>query len=233
VLRFTRRCLPRPGLHRLRSSPDQPAPLGAVGRVNRPTSIGSAPTSTETAPAEVTPETFRTAVESLQRTIVRSDVRVEPIRPPQRLAPYSYALSADVLVDDDGETATGRLVLLHDPDGAEAWDGDLRLVAYASAEISEDMAGDPLLPEVGWSWLISSLEERSAGYTAAGGTVTQTTSTRFGDVHGPASTTSLELRGSWTPTHPELHAHLLAFVDLLDIAAGLPPEGVTALGRPT
>ena len=201
--------------------------------MNGPTSIGTAASARPpaTADTEIAPETFRLAVESLEAAVVRADVRVEPIRAPQRLAPYSYALSADVLTDEDDDAVTGRLVLLHDPDGAEAWDGDLRLVAFASAEISPDMAGDPMLPEVGWSWLISSLEDRNAGYTAAGGTVTQTTSTRFGDVHGPATTTSLELRGSWTPTQPDLGAHLAAFVDLLATAAGLPPEGVTALGR--
>lgn len=177
------------------------------------------------------PETFRVAVESLETTLARVEVRVEAIRAPQRLAPYSYALAAEVMADDDGEGATGRLVLLHDPDGADAWDGDLRLVAYASAELAADMAGDPLLPQVGWSWLTSALDERGAGYTAAGGTVTQTTSTRFGDVQGPSSTTSLELRGSWTPTGADLSAHLLAFVDVLATAAGLPPEGVTVLNR--
>jgi hypothetical protein len=183
-------------------------------------------------PAVDAPETFRTAVESLERVITRSEVRVEPIRAPQRLAPYSYAIAADVMADGDGDGATGRLVLLHDPDGADAWDGDLRLVAYASAELADDMAGDPMLPEVGWSWLTGALDDRGADYTAAGGTVTQTTSTRFGDVHGPSSTTSLELRGSWTPTTADLSAHLLAFVDVLATAAGLPPEGVTALSRP-
>lgn len=192
-----------------------------------------------TAPVDVvssgTPARFRAAVESLEAAVIRADVRVEPIRAPQRLAPYSYALSADVLAEDafeDGSGATGRLVLLHDPDGADAWDGDLRLVAYASADLSPDMAGDPLLPLVGWSWLTGALADRGAVYTAAGGTVTQTTSTRFGDVHGPASTTSLELRGSWTPMESALVAHLLAFVDVLAAAAGLPPEGVVALNRP-
>jgi hypothetical protein len=41
----------------------------------------------------------------------------------------------------------------------------------------------------------------------------------------------LELRGSWTPLEADLRLHLLAFVDLLAIAAGLPPEGVTLLDR--
>lgn len=178
-----------------------------------------------------TPQTFRSAVESLEATTVRSEIRVEPIRAPQRLAPYSYALAADVVASGDGEDATGRLVLLHDPDGGPAWNGDLRLVAYASAEIAADMAGDPLLPEVGWSWLTGALAERGADFTAAGGTVTQTTSTRFGDSAGPQTTTALELRASWTPTGPDLRAHLLAFADALAIAAGLPPEGITLLGQ--
>ncbi len=179
-----------------------------------------------TAPAE-----FRTAVSSLRATAVRPEVRVEPIRSPQRLAPWSYAVAADVRGADGTELATGRLVLLYDPDGAEAWDGVLRLVAFASAELEPDIAGDPLLPEVGWSWLTTALAERKAAHVAAGGTVTQTTSTRFGDLHGPRTTVALELRGSWTARTPNLGPHLLAFVDLLCTAAGLPPEGVTILNR--
>jgi hypothetical protein len=92
------------------------------------------------------------------------------------------------------------------------------------------MAGDPLLPQVGWSWLTEALEQHNAPHTAVGGTVTQTTSTRFGDVHGPASTTQIEMRASWTATEGDLTNHLLAFVDLLSTAAGLPPEGVSVLG---
>jgi hypothetical protein len=177
------------------------------------------------------PEPFRAAVAALEGTRVRPEVRVEPIRPPQRLAPWSYAVSADVIGADGEELATGRLVLLYDPDGAEAWDGQLRLVAFASAELEPDIATDPLLPEVCWSWLIGSLDERGARSTAAGGTVTQTNSTRFGDLHGPQTTVAIELRGSWTALDSDLAPHLIGFVDLLCTAAGLPPEGVTALPR--
>jgi Protein of unknown function (DUF3000) len=177
------------------------------------------------------PDVFRRAVEHLTTATVRREVRVEPLRPPQRLAPYSYAMSADVLDPDGNELATGRLVLLHDPDGHEAWDGVLRLVGYASADLDEQMGVDPMLPTVGWSWLTGALDERGAAYRAAGGTVTQTTSTRFGDVHGPSTTVALELRSSWTADDADLAPHLLAFVDLLCTAAGLPPEGITALPR--
>jgi hypothetical protein len=186
-------------------------------------------TPADSAPPDPAPEIFRRAVESLTATAVRREVRVEPLRPPQRLAPYSYAVSAEIVDRDGRDLATGRLVLLHDPDGHEAWDGVLRLVAYASAELDEEMGVDPMLPAVGWSWLTDALTERSAAYRAAGGTVTQTTSTRFGDLHGPKTTVSIELRASWTADSAELRPHLLAFVDLLCTAAGLPPEGVTAL----
>ena len=175
------------------------------------------------------PELFGRAIASLTGTRVRPDVRVEPLRPPQRLAPYSYAISADVRASDGAELATGRLVLLHDPDGHEAWDGVLRLVAYASAELDSQMGVDPMLPAVGWSWLTGALDERGAAYRAAGGTVTQTTSTRFGDLAGPRTTVELELRASWTADTADMSTHLNAFVDLLCTAAGLPPEGVTIL----
>lgn len=180
-------------------------------------------------PPAAQPEIFRTAVESLVATDVRAEVRVEPLRPPQRLAPWSYALSAEIIGADGLDLATGRLVLLHDPDGHEAWDGVLRLVAYATAELDEQMGVDPMLPTVGWSWLTGALDDRHAAHRAAGGTVTQTTSTRFGDLAGPSTTVSMELRASWTADVPDLSPHLLAFVDLLSAAAGLPPEGVTVL----
>jgi len=182
--------------------------------------------------AGLAPADFRDAVSSLQRTVLRPEARVEPIRPPQRLAPWSHALAAEVRGEDGTELSSGRLVLLYDPDGAEAWDGVLRLVAFASAEMEPDIAGDPLLPEVGWSWLTEALAERGAAYLATGGTVTQTTSTRFGDLHGPRTSVALELRGSWTARTTDLAPHLLAFVDLLCTAAGLPPEGVTVLKSP-
>lgn len=179
-------------------------------------------------PRPAPPQLFRQAVQSLTGAAVRPEVRVESLRPPQKLAPYSYALSAEI-PGPDGDLATGRLVLLHDPDGHEAWDGVLRLVAYASAELDEAMGVDPMFPAVGWSWLVDALDERGAAYRAAGGTVTQTTSTRFGDLHGPRTTVSLELRASWTADTADLAPHLRAFVDLLCTAAGLPPEGVTVL----
>ena len=84
---------------------------------------------------------------------------------PQRIAPWSSALSADVTVDDT-DVATGRIILLHDPEGNDAWGGTFRCVAYARAEIEVDLVSDPLLAGVGWSWLTDALEAHVAERTS-------------------------------------------------------------------
>lgn len=165
---------------------------------------------------------------------VRPEIELGPIRPPQRLAPYSYALGAEVRrseVDSESSEgdAFGRLILLHDPDGSDAWDGTMRLVAYIQADLDPCEAVDPLLPEVAWSWLVDALAERSEHVTALGGTVTATTSVRYGDISGPPRAHQLELRASWTATTPALATHVQAFCEVLEHAAGLPPVGVTDL----
>ncbi|MGB6050901.1 MAG: DUF3000 family protein, partial [Rhodococcus sp. (in: high G+C Gram-positive bacteria)] len=107
------------------------------------------------------PAPFRSAIEAMHRAVVHPSIEIGPIRPPQRLAPFSYAIGAEVAHpdgDDVGEQsdgdAFGRLILLYDPDGDEAWNGTMRLVAYIQADVDETLASDPLLPEVGWSWLV-------------------------------------------------------------------------------
>src|SRR6266508_1645362 len=81
----------------------------------------------------------------------------------------------------------------------------------------------------GWSWLVDALESHGAEHTAIGGTVTQTLSTRFGELAGPPASADVEIRASWTPLGGDLTAHLHAWCALLASTAGLPPPGVTAL----
>jgi hypothetical protein len=181
------------------------------------------------APSTVLPETFARAVAGLRAVRPREEIALEEVPAPQRLAPFAFALSAAVLRDGE-EVATGRLILLHDPAGHEAWDGGtLRLVTYVTAELEPELAADALLPAVGWSWLVDALESQDATHTAIGGTVTQTISTRFGELAGPPAAGDIEIRASWTPQDPELGAHLRAWCTLLASTAGLPPPGVTAL----
>lgn len=174
------------------------------------------------------PETFARAVAGLRSVPARPEIVIEEVGAPKRLAPYAFALSATVLRDDD-EVATGRLVLLYDPAGHEAWQGTLRLVSYVTADLEADLAADPLLPGVAWTWLTDGLEAQDAGYRALGGTVTQTMSTRFGDLADGPATGDVEIRASWTPSGDDLAAHLRAWCALLSSTAGLPPPGVTAL----
>jgi hypothetical protein len=171
---------------------------------------------------------------------VRPEIELGPIRPPQRLAPFSYALGAevkhaesDIVPERSDGDAFGRLILLHDPDGTEAWDGTMRLVAYVQADLDSSEAVDPLLPEVAWSWLVEALEQHHEHVTALGGTVTATTSVRYGDISGPPRGHQLELRASWTATSLELGPHVQAFCEVLEHAAGLPPTGVTDLSSRT
>ena len=75
-----------------------------------------------------------------------------------------------------------------------------------------------------WSWLVEALETRAEHVTALGGTVTATTSVRYGDISGPPRAHQLELRASWTATTLELGPHVQAFCEVLEHAAGLPPD---------
>jgi hypothetical protein len=183
------------------------------------------------------PAEFRAAVAAMTDVAVRPEIELGPIRPPQRLAPFSFAVGAEVkhpdlgVVPEQSEGDTfGRLILLHDPDGSDAWDGTMRLVAYIQSDLDSSEAIDPLLPEVAWSWLVDALESRSEHFTALGGTVTATTSVRYGDISGPPRAHQLELRASWTAVTPDLGTHVKAFCEVLELAAGLPPVGVTDLG---
>ena len=186
------------------------------------------------------PVPFREAVTAMNGATVRSEIELGPIRPPQRLAPYSYALGAEIKHPDldivpersegSGGEAFGRLILLYDPEGSDAWDGTMRLVAFIQADLDSHEAVDPLLPEVAWSWLVDALQARAEEVTALGGTVTATTSVRYGDISGPPRAHQLELRASWTATTPELGTHVEAFCEVLEHAGGLPPVGVTELG---
>jgi hypothetical protein len=178
--------------------------------------------------ATVVPLTFARAVDELRSVRPRKEITLTELPAPQRLAPFSYALGGTVAPAFE-EVADGRLILLYDPAGQAGWDGQLRLVSYVTAELEPDLANDPLLPEVAWSWLTDALAGHAPGYTALAGTVTQTTSTRFGDLAGPPSTADVEIRASWTAQDARLAGDLSAWCALLAATAGLPPPGVTAL----
>ena len=173
------------------------------------------------APADL-PAAFRRAVAGLSDVALRPEVVVSELPAPQRLAPYAVAMHASVVQGGD-ELADGRLVVLHDPAGQEVWEGTTRCVAYVQAALDVEIASDPLLPGVGWAWLVEALEAAGAGHRAAGGTVTRTTSERFGALVDHPTVAEVEIRASWSPDGADLGPHVVAFGELLCAAAGLPP----------
>jgi hypothetical protein len=189
--------------------------------------------------AGASPPEFREAVNSMRGARLRPEVFCEEMPAPQRIAPYAFALSADVTVDDT-DVGTGRIILLHDPAGNDAWDGTFRCVAYARAEIDLELITDPMLAGVGWTWLTEALHAHRATYAAASGTVTRVATESFGGMADEGGTAQLEIRASWTPSAPanatpgtslDLAPHVEAWGELLCTAVGLPPvpEGVAVM----
>ncbi len=181
----------------------------------------------------VLPEEFRLAVDSMKAASFRPEVTCEEMRAPQRIAPYSFALSAGVTRGETDE-ATGRLTLLHDPDGNETWQGTYRCVAYVRADIDPEQIEDGMLSAVAWTWLTHALRDHDARHLADSGTVMIVTSESFGSMADEDPTAQVEIRASWTPILDESHpmsSHVEAWGELLCSAVGIAPvpEGVTPI----
>jgi len=183
------------------------------------------------------PPAFAEVVERLRTTALRPEVVLEEVPGPSRLAPWSLALSADVLDEAGDDVAEGRFVVLHDPAGQEGWDGPWRVVVLARCTPADEDAADPMLAEVGWSWLVEALDDHGLPTRSLGGTVTRSTSHSFGQLAARPVDGELEVRASFSPPADDAPAGavaaLLAWAQLLGAAAGLAPlpPGVARLPR--
>ena len=185
---------------------------------------------------------------------VRPELTFEDVPAPRTLAPFAAAFAATARVAR-AEVASGRFVLLFDPAGQRGWAGPLRVIIYIRADLEPEIAADPMLGEVAWSWLTEALDARTSGYAAPSGTVTRVVTEGFGAKREEPQTTGFELRASWSPVgvlglagepaagapagdgHLEqagLDGHLAAWCGAICAAAGLPPlvAGVTAFRPP-
>lgn len=208
-------------------------------------------------PATGTAATFRSAVSDLEAGLerqrgLRPELTFEQEPAPRKLAPY--AISVAVTVEGaGGDVGWGRFVLLYDPAGQRGWGGPFRIIAHIRVDLEPEIAADPLVGEVGWSWLTEALEARAVGYQQTSGTVTRVVTEGFGAKQGEPTTTEFELRASWSPAcqwpgtgqpgtgqadggQPDggeqdaglpgglgLDGHVAAWCDVLCAAAGLPP----------
>ena len=211
------------------------------------------------AAGDVAAAAFTAAVASLrsgqeQVRAVRPELSFEDVPAPRTLAPFAAAFAATARVGQ-AEAATGRFVLLFDPAGQRGWAGPLRVIIYIRADLEPEIAADPMLGEVAWSWLTEALDARTSGYAAPSGTVTRVVTEGFGAKQEEPQTTGFELRASWSPVgvmglvagpadpppdgdgpgeQAGLDGHLAAWCGAICAAAGLPPlvAGVTALRPP-
>lgn len=185
----------------------------------------------------MTPEvaSFEQALEGLRALTFRPELNVEEGPAPQRLAPHAVALTAE-FVEDDEELASGRFVLLHDPAGVDAWEGEFRVVVFIKAVLEPDVAADPLLTGVGWTWLVEALEAEGSEHRALGGTVTRVMSESFGSLGDRDISGMVEIRASWTPVGDpvSMACAAAAWAATLAQAAGLLPlpPGVAVLAPP-
>ena len=115
---------------------------------------------------------FSKAVGDLRDVVLRPEVRLTEVPAPGRIAPYAAALTGEVFATSgcEDELASGRFVLLHDPDCPEPWEGAWRVVSFARAQLEPELATDPFLGEVGWAWRVESV--RGQGLEFAFGPVT-------------------------------------------------------------
>jgi hypothetical protein len=185
---------------------------------------------------------FDQIIAQIRSIVTRAQIIVEEVPAPQKLAPYAFAMTADVTTvaaidndeSDDEDIATARFVLLHDPAGQEGWLGNFRCVTFVRSTIDQEMANDPMLASVGWSWLLDALAKNNCAFLAPSGTVTRVASSSFGSLDERADSAELEVRASWTPIDGnQIALHVRAWLDLLEQAAGLEPipEGVSELHR--
>lgn len=181
---------------------------------------------------------FQQLIDHLRTVDTRAEIILEEVPAPQKLATYAYSFSADVsngqLGEHEGQIASGRFVLLHEPGGQETWEGEFRCVTFIRAAVDEAMQADPLLPEVGWNWLLDSLASHGCRYAAPSGTVTRVSSASFGMLSPRRVTSEIEIRASWTPLVKDPHeiiGHIEGWCNLIAEVAGLPPvvEGVAAI----
>jgi hypothetical protein len=181
---------------------------------------------------------FERLLNQLREFTPRSEIALEEVPAPQKLATYAFAFSADVsngkVGDDEDELASGRFVLLHEPGGQETWEGEFRCVSFVRADVDTAMQEDPSLPEFGWNWFLSALDAADCTIAAPSGTVTRVSSASFGKLSPRHDESEIEIRASWTPviTDPsEIIKHISGWCTLIAEVAGLEeiPEGVSAI----
>ena len=177
-------------------------PLCPAGR-NRPSAADRGRLGSAARAATRAIRLFDAAVAALEAgrdavAAARDDLELRELAGLKRLAPQAVALAVTAFRDGE-EAGEGKLMLLYDPAGHDGWTGTFRIVVQVQADVDEEMAADPLLGEVGWSWLTDALDLHAPGYAAPSGTVTRVITEGYGAKSDDPPSTGFELRASWCP----------------------------------
>ncbi|MDT3767725.1 DUF3000 family protein [Gleimia hominis] len=164
---------------------------------------------------EVPPD-FLSALLSIRDAVCPPQIQLEEVPAPRGIAPFCAALHASVPQEvSEVPLASGSFVVLHDPDTQPGWGGKTRLVVHARSQFDVDLAQDPLLSEVLWSWTHEALDVCGANVRRMNGTVTRELADAFGGLQLRSSRAHVDLRGSWTPAAIDLAPHVNAWLTLL------------------
>ncbi|MFM8926682.1 MAG: DUF3000 family protein [Rhodoluna sp.] len=177
------------------------------------------------------PAEFKVAAAPLATPYTRSELDTTQIASPHGIGPFSLAFSAQV--PDSTETplnrGVGRIVFVHDPEQADVWGANMRVIAYAKSPAELDLGKEDDSANYYWELLSRALANHSAKYTAEAGTITKMSSTGMGSIATDKPSTEIELRASWTPLDGNLQPHLAAWQDLVAAMAGFALEGESVI----
>lgn len=159
----------------------------------------------------------------------RDQLLVTAAPAPKKLAPFGVSLLGEI--ETEQHFADSRVVVLYNPAGDPAWNSTARVVIFIKADIEPDLADDPLILQIAWQWLHEALQKFGAEALELSGTVTRTSSKGYGAIE-EENPSSLEIRASWSPTDvAAIDKHISAWGELVCVAAGIDPEGITTLKR--
>ncbi|WP_072341303.1 DUF3000 domain-containing protein [Actinomyces urinae] len=167
------------------------------------------------------PQEFVEALLSLRSAPPEPGIELQEVPAPRKIAPYAAALRAFTEAEEDElPVATGRFVVLFDPDGQPGWNSRFRIIMHARSQVEPEMGSDPLLGEVVWSWAHDALDDAGANAHNMNGTVTRELSDTFGGLKLSGSEVEIEMRASWSPATNDLGPHMAAWLKLIARTAG-------------
>src|SRR6266852_2770012 len=102
------------------------------------------------------PRDFADAVAVLAAAQLPAAVELDDLPAPVGLAPFAHAIGGAVVGPHAGPDDVDL------SGGHDEWRGAFRVVVLVEADLEAEIAEDPLLAEVGWSWLMESLDLRGA-----------------------------------------------------------------------